>query len=93
MRGSYDATLASRLKNCLVTILELEELLADSRLGPALEQEFSTLKVVVAHLEEIRIAEDDVARIERATMRFLSELQGSVQEESLARKTHERLLQ
>ena len=93
MRVSPEITLASRLKNCLVTILELEELLADSHLGTVLEQEFSTLKVVVAHLEDMRIAEDDVSRIEHATMRFLSELQGSVQEESLARQAHERLLQ
>ena len=93
MRVSSDLTLASRLKNCLVTILELEGLLADSHLGTVLEEEFSTLKVMVAQLEEMRIAEDDVDRIERATMRFLSELQGTVHEESLAAQSHERLLQ
>jgi hypothetical protein len=71
MEGS---SLHSRLRNCLVTILELEGTLATTRLGPALQDDFDTLKQIVHRLENIRTEESDVCRIEDVTTRFLAEL-------------------
>lgn len=69
-------TLSCRLRNCLVTILELEEALEKTHLGPALHGEFSVLKDVMGRLDDVAVAESDVCRIEKATMRFLEELTG-----------------
>ena len=66
--------LNSRLRNCLLTILELEGVLENTHLGPALRQEFTVLKEVIHRLENISIEESDVCRIEAATDRFLAEL-------------------
>ncbi len=66
--------LNSRLRNCLLTILELEGVLENTHLGPALRQEFSVLKGVIQRLENVCIEENDVCRIEAATDRFLAEL-------------------
>lgn len=70
----YANTLNSRLRNCLVTILELEEELEQTDLGPVLQSEFTVLKDVVRRLESVRVEEHDVCRIEAATSRFLEEL-------------------
>ena len=72
-------SLNSRLRNCLLTILELEDVLTTTHLGPALRQEFVTLKEVVQRLEDVQIEESDVCRIETATSRFLSELKETLE--------------
>lgn len=69
-----DISLSSRLRNCLQTILELEESLADTHLGPLLSEEFLMLKHVTRRLSGVHIEEADVRRIEAATDKFLAEL-------------------
>lgn len=66
--------LHSRLKNCLQTILELEPELERLELGHELLKEFDLLKSFIAKLEDIKLEEDDVRRIETATTNFLEEL-------------------
>ena len=73
------SSLNSRLRNCLLTILELEETLTLTHLGPALREEFTTLKQVVQRLEDVQIEESDVCRIEAATSRFLAELKETLE--------------
>jgi hypothetical protein len=68
------ASLHSRLRNCLLTILELEGVLTATQLGPALRDDFLTLKRVLQRLENVQTDEGDVCRIEAATSRFLAEL-------------------
>ncbi len=63
-----------RLRNCLITILELEGALEQTQLGAALQKEFVVLKDVMLRLEKLSIDENDVQRIEIATGRFLEEL-------------------
>lgn len=84
--------LNSRLRNCLVTILELEEALESTHLGPALQDEFSLLKNVVQRLEDVEVREQDVCRIEAATGRFLAELKDTVGR-AVVRNVPPRLLQ
>jgi hypothetical protein len=85
--------LNSRLRNCLVTILELENDLGRTHLGPALQNEFTVLKKVVARLEHVNAEEQDVCRIEAATCRFLSELKDTLDKADLSRTSETRLLQ
>lgn len=70
--------LNSRLRNCLVTILELEEVLEHTHLGPALQKEFSVLKEVMRRLENVAVEESDVCRVEAATSNFLAELKDTL---------------
>lgn len=70
--------LNSRLHNCLITILELEDALGQTHLGPALQKEFSVLKEVAQRLGNVAVEEKDVRRIEAATGRFLAELKESL---------------
>lgn len=70
--------LHSRLKNCLQTILELEPDLGRIDIGSGLMREFSMLKSFMERLDAVLLEEDDVRRIERATMHFLEELRGPV---------------
>ena len=74
------SSLNSRLHNCLATILELEEALEQTHLGPALHDEFSMLKEVMLRLGEVEVEERDVCRIEAATGRFLAELKETLGE-------------
>lgn len=69
-----DKFLISRLRNCLNTILELEEALQRSANGDILREEFATLKRVLETLDSIAFMEEDVARIEQATIQFLEEI-------------------
>ena len=87
-----DSSLAYRLKNCLQTILELESSLDKTTLGYVLAKEFTTLKNVVAHFDSIAVAEEDVFRIEQATIRFLNELQDSADEFEAVKNSTERVL-
>jgi ABC-type transporter Mla MlaB component len=73
-----EVLLNSRLRNCLLTILELEGSLVHTELGPLLSPEFDTLKQVIQRLEIMHISEDDVCRIETATARFLEELKETI---------------
>ncbi len=66
--------LQMRLKNCLMTILELEPALEQLELGHVLLQDYATLRSFIEKLEEVALHEDDVQRIERATSNFLEEL-------------------
>lgn len=86
-------TLNSRLHNCLHTILELEATLEQTKLGPALQNEFTVLKEVMQRLENVNVEENDVCRIEDATGRFLAELKETLGETTLVRGGSARLLQ
>ena len=85
--------LNSRLRNCLMTILELEGALENTHLGPALQNEFSVLKEVVQRLDNVTVEENDVCRIEAATGRFLAELKESLGNSSIPGISPARLLQ
>ena len=85
--------LNSRLRNCLLTILELEGDIGQTHLGPALQNEFSVLKEVMQRLEHVTIEEKDVCRIETATGRFLAELKETLGESAAVGGPGGRLLQ
>lgn len=85
--------LNSRLRNCLLTILELEGCIGETHLGPALQSEFSVLKEVMLRLEHVSIEEDDVCRIEAATGRFLAELKETLGKNATMSDSRRRLLQ
>ena len=87
------ALLNSRLRNCLVTILELEEMLGHTHLGPALQKEFSVLKEVMRRLENVAVEENDVCRIETATSNFLAELKETLEGVFTASVVSSRFLQ
>lgn len=75
LRGArLDENLAARIANCLHTILELEPDLEQLQFGDYLLRDFNILKMFLAHVEEIEVQEQDVARIEAATEKFLKEL-------------------
>ncbi len=63
-----------RLRNCLLTILELEPDLKRLEIGQELLAEYSLLRSFVDKLDEVLLEEEDVCRIERATAIFLDEL-------------------
>lgn len=83
MDSHEDALLQYRLKNCLQTILDLEEKLSKTHLGPMLLNEFAILKRVFEKLDAVTVDEADVKRIEEATDRFLSELRDTMPDSSL----------
>lgn len=70
----HELTLTSRLKSCLNTILELEEALDDTDVGKLMQDEFVVLREVAERLDSVKVNENDVLRIEKATTRFLLEL-------------------
>lgn len=70
----HAVNLTARVSNCLQTILELEPDLERLRLGHILLREFNVLKSFLTRLEDVRIDENDVLRIEAATENFLREL-------------------
>jgi ABC-type transporter Mla MlaB component len=67
-------SLHSRLRNCLLTILELEGTLTATHLEPVLRDDFAVLKKILQRLENVQTDESDVCRIEAATSKFLAEL-------------------
>lgn len=71
-------SLNCRLRNCLLTILELEDSLEQTQLRFALHKEFSVLKDIMQRLENISVEEQDVHLIELATSRFLTELKDTL---------------
>ncbi|MDR2695798.1 MAG: hypothetical protein LBC79_05405 [Deltaproteobacteria bacterium] len=64
----------SRLKNCLLTILELEPDLERLQLPDAFRSELALLKQHLEKIERIEFYEEDLQRLETATAKFLDEL-------------------
>lgn len=75
MIASSDEELRTRLRICLQTILEMEPQLASIELKDYLADEFSVLKEFIGKLDNVPLSEDDVKRVEEATMDFLAELE------------------
>jgi hypothetical protein len=69
-----DLLLQSRLRNCLQTILELNESMGIHPFGLAFADELARLREFLARLDSIALREEDVARIEDATGVFFKEL-------------------
>ena len=63
-----------RLKNCLLTILELEPELERLQLPDVFRNELSLLKQHLEKIEHIEFHEEDLQRLEMATAKFLEEL-------------------
>ncbi len=89
MTESVKEHLQLRLSNCLQTILELEPDLERLELGHALIKEYAQLKSFVDKVNQLRLDEEDVRRIEMATASFLEEIKvplSLVQEPSVRRR-------
>ncbi|RQD59344.1 MAG: hypothetical protein D5R98_07500 [Desulfonatronovibrio sp. MSAO_Bac4] len=67
--------LQARLKNCLLTIVELEPVLTKLTIHSELLQEFKHLRSVISKVSELELSMEEVARIESATSMFLNELE------------------
>jgi len=79
----------SRLKNCLLTILELEPDLERLKLPDTFRNELALLKQHLEKIEQIEFYEDDLQRLEKATAKFLDELRlpfSHIQPASMKRK-------
>ena len=63
-----------RLKNCLLTILELEPELERLQLPDEFRNELLLLKQHFEKIEHIEFYEEDLQRLELATAKFLEEL-------------------
>ena len=66
--------LYSRLKNCLLTILELEPELERLQLPDTFRSELALLKKHIEKIAHIEFYEEDIQRLEMATAKFLDEL-------------------
>ena len=66
--------LQARLKNCLLTIVELEPVLDRLNIHSELLGEFNQLKTIISRVSQMDISSEEVARIEKATSQFLKEL-------------------
>lgn len=75
MTEHNDHTLQERLKNCIQTILELEPDVERLELGHILREEYSTLREFLERVDSVQLDEGEVERIEKATERFLAELE------------------
>lgn len=73
---NMDASLHSRLRNCLQTILELNDGFNSPVLVHAFMQELDLIRAFLLHLDAVDLQEEDVLRIEKATEVFLNELRG-----------------
>lgn len=69
-----DSYLQIRLKNCLLTILELEPDIDMLSAQGDFEPDMKVLKTYLTRVENMDVAEEDVLRLERATAHFLAEL-------------------
>ncbi|WP_028575242.1 hypothetical protein [Desulfonatronovibrio hydrogenovorans] len=67
--------LQARLKNCLLTIVELEPLLSKLTIHSELLSEFKHLKEIISKVSQLELSTDEVDRIENATTLFLKELE------------------
>jgi hypothetical protein len=73
---SVDAFLHSRLRNCLQTVLELNDGSNSPVLAYAFRQELELIRKFLLQLDAVELREEDVLRIEKATEVFLNELRG-----------------
>lgn len=69
-----DNGLRLRLVNCLQTIIDLEPDLEQLDLVEKLDKEIKVLKTVINRIDQFRVEEEDVLRVEEATSVFLQEL-------------------
>jgi hypothetical protein len=75
---SSPQALQSRLLNCLETILELEGSLEGFDFDTVLGDEFEQLRSFMENIDDVELDENDVLRIEKATVRFLEELRETI---------------
>lgn len=66
--------LQARLKNCLLTIVELEPALSRLNIHSELLSEFKQLKDIISKVSQLDISLEEVTRIENATRLLLDEL-------------------
>ncbi len=78
--------LQARLKNCLLTIVEMEPMLSRLSVHHELEKEFKQLREISGKISGLDLSDDEVQRIESATETFLKELE--VPGELLPQETH-----
>ena len=78
-----------RLRNCLQTILELETDLERLHVDDFVLKEFQLLKSFLSRVDDVRLDEADVRRIETATENFLKELKtplSSLEKKAISRR-------
>lgn len=75
-----------RLKNCLQTILELEPGIGAEDME-FFSGDFTTIKAWLERIDQMELAEEEVLRLESATLRVISEL-GWVSSSPVARVLH-----
>jgi len=64
-----------RLKNCLQTIIDLEMDISSLPMYVEFHNELKTIKEFINKIENLNVTENDVLRLEKATEKFLKELQ------------------
>lgn len=69
-----DNILQARLKNCLLTIVELEPALSRLNIQSELLNEFNQLKNIISKVSQLDISLEEVTRIESSTRLLLKEL-------------------
>ncbi len=67
------SNLQLRLKNCLQTILELEPGMHEKG-EDSFDKEFSSIKSILSHVDQMDLLEEEVCWMEDVTMIVLSEL-------------------
>ena len=73
--SSENDVLQARLKNCLVTIVEMEPMLSRLTVHKELLKEFKQLKEIATKIANLELSDAEVERIEQATKVFLNELE------------------
>lgn len=66
-----------RLKNCIQTILDLEQDMCAGDLGRHFAAELATLRGYLGQVDRMFLEEGDVQRLEKATSALLAELRRS----------------
>ncbi len=69
--------LRARLRNCLLTIVEMEPIIKDLDLQSALSSEFRQVKEFSGRVSGLDLSQSEVEKIEEATALFLQELEFS----------------
>lgn len=85
-----NSILHARLRNCLVTIVELEPVLTRMTIHSEILSEFNHLRSIIEKLSQLELSNQEVDRIESATNLFLKELQIPL---SFLKKNKDRCLQ
>jgi len=67
--------LQARLKNCLLTIIEMEPMISRLSFHHELEKEFKQLREISGKISGLDLSDAEVQRIENATETFLKELE------------------